>query len=892
MRSKTVAFWHWAALFPLVVALNNIATPSAPPTVSILPGASSAASSLSSKPSASLSSKSPIPSISILSSQSTNASSVTSASPSSALSSQAVPSGNASVSVTGSNTFSPFPVPSDIPEPPVYPAVDPRNPPSVGDAVIPDFGPAWAAAYEKAKTKVAGFTLEEKVSVATGVGWQGGRCVGNIAAIENGTSWPGLCLEDSPLGVRLSDFVTAFPTGINAAASFNRGLMRQRGLFMGEEHRGKGVNVQLGPMMNMGRIAQGGRNWEGFGADPFLTGEAAFETVLGIQQAGVIACAKHLIGNEQEHDRTTSSSNIDDRTMHEIYAHPFLKSVMAGVGSLMCSYNLINDTYACENNKVMNDIVKREYAFQGFIMSDWSAQHSTISANRGLDMSMPGDITFNSGTSYFGANLTAFVENGTIPEGRVDDMATRVLASWYLMRQDSPSFPSVNFDAFNPDSDQTNMHIDVQDNHYQLVRTLGAASAVLLKNEGALPLGKKDRSIVLIGSGAGPGKAGPNEFADQGGTDGVLAMGWGSGTANFTYLVTPLDAIQSKARQFRTSVSWLFDDFDLPRAGNMARKRNAALVFLSADSGEDYITVDGNEGDRKNLTAWHGGDALVLSVAAQNNNTIVVVNSVGPLILEPWIDHPNVTAVVWAGAPGQEVGNSLVDVLYGAWNPSGRLPYTIAKSPSDYGAQLTLPTSGQNPSGQTPLEITYTEGLNIDYRHFDSASLISVVRLLNNITPRFEFGFGLSYTTFKYTGLYVSKIATVESPAEFPFVSAWDNGNATAIAEGSSRALWLHRPAFQATFTVQNTGSVSGGEIPQLYINFPASSGEPPSVLRGFTNIELNPGQKGSVTITLSRYDLSIWDVVQQGWRKPEGTIGVTVGASSRDSRLKGSVPI
>jgi len=803
------------------------------------------------------------------------------------------------------STFSPFPVPSDTPQPTVYPATDPSQPPEVGSTLIPDFGPAWAQAWAKAKAKIASFSLEEKVNVTTGVGWEGGRCVGNTPAILS-QNFPGLCLEDSPLGVRNADFVTSFPTGINTAASFNRRLIRLRGLLMGREHVGKGVNIALGPMMNMGRLAQGGRNWEGFGADPYLSGEAAYETILGMQQGGVIGCAKHLVGNEQEYKRSLSSSDIDDRTMHEIYAHPFLRSVMAGVGSLMCSYNLLNGTYACENDKLMNDIVKREMGFQGFIMTDWSGQHSTISANTGLDMTMPGDITFSSGTSWWGANLTAYVRNGTISESRVDDMATRILASWYLLHQDAPTFPAVNFDAFNPDSDITNSHIDVQAssdpedddaaaaaddddddddddlyNHSELVRELGAASAVLLKNKnGALPLGKKDRSIVLVGSGAGPGRSGPNEFGDQGGAiSGVLAMGWGSGTANFTYLISPLAAIQQKARKYRTSVSWLLDDFDLPKAGNMARKRSAALVFLKADSGEGYISVDGNNGDRKNLTAWFGGDDLVLAVAAQNNNTIVIVNSVGPLIVEPWIDHPNVTAVVWAGLAGQEAGNSITDVLYGEWNPSGRLPYTIAKSPSDYPAQIT---TGGGPTDV--VTVPYTEGLFIDYRHFDA----------NNITPRFEFGFGLSYTTFEYSKLKIKKlnVPASTSSADRALIEAWQNGTATPIAEGSSRAVWLHEPAWEVTFRLENTGKVDGGDIPQLYVAFPPTSGEPPLVLRGFTNIELESSDDETVSLTLSRYDLSIWDAGKQGWAKPAGEFGVVVGTSSRDGKLKGSVPL
>lgn len=700
----------------------------------------------------------------------------------------------------------------------------------------------------------------------------GGRCVGNIPAIAG--KFPGLCLEDSPLGVRDTDFVTAFPTGITAAATWNRTLIRLRGLFMGREHKGKGVNVALGPMMNLGRVAQGGRNWEGFGADPFLAGEAAYETILGMQEGGVQACAKHYINNEQEHKRTQESSNVDDRTQHELYAHPFMRSVMAGVASVMCSYNLVNDTYACENDKMLNDVLKREFGFQGYVMSDWSAQHSTMSAVAGLDMTMPGDITFNSGTSWWGQNLTDFVNNGTIAASRVDDMATRILAAWYLLHQDG-DYPQVNFNAFFPLDEATNEHVDVQDDHYKVVREIGAAGAVLLKNEGALPL-LKPRSIIVVGNDSGPSLYGPNGFSDRQGDDGILAMGWGSGTAQFPYLIDPLSAIQNRAIKDHSIVTWWRSNFELPGLASAVQQQSAAIVFLNADSGEDYITVDGNEGDRKNLTLWQNADNLVTTVANNNNNTIVVVHSVGPAIVEPWIDHPNVTALIWAGVPGQEAGNSIVDVLYGDYNPSGRLPYTIAKSPSDYPTQLI---TGGGPNDI--LSIPYTEGLFIDYRHFDA----------NNIEPRFEFGFGLSYTTFKYSNLWTTVIPQFD-PTSIALETAWLSGKATPIAEGSTTALWLHRPFIKVTFDIQNTGHVTGSEIPQLYIHHPASAGEPPSVLKGFTDVRLKKGERKTVTLTLSRYDLSIWDVVAQGWVKPQGRITFSVGASSRDFRLSGTIPL
>ena len=183
-------------------------------------------------------------------------------------------------------------MPSDVPIPGVYPSTSPDSPPPVGAAVVPDFGPAWAAAHAKAQALTADWSIDDKVKTVTGVFWMNGRCVGNIAAVND---WPGLCLEDSPLGVRDTDFVTAFPAGITTATTWNRTLIRARGQAMGAEFKGKGANVALGPMMNMGRIAQGGRNWEGFGADPYLTGESAYETILGMQESGAQACAKHYI---------------------------------------------------------------------------------------------------------------------------------------------------------------------------------------------------------------------------------------------------------------------------------------------------------------------------------------------------------------------------------------------------------------------------------------------------------------------------------------------------------------------------------------------------------------------------------------------------------------------
>ena len=253
---------------------------------------------------------------------------------------------------------------------------------------------SWDEAYMMAKALVSKMSLEQKVNITTGIGFGSGHCEGNTFAISN-PDFPSLCLQDSPLGIQLAYNVTSGVAGINAAASFDRKAIRDRGVYMGQEFRGRGINVQLGPAMNFMRSPESGRGWESGGEDPFLTGVLAEETVLGIQSQGVIATAKHYILNDQELHRNTESSDIDERTLHEIYIWPFARAVEAGVGSIMCSYNQINGIFACENDYLLNTVLKGELGFKGFVQSDWLATMSTVdSANHGLDMNMPGNITY------------------------------------------------------------------------------------------------------------------------------------------------------------------------------------------------------------------------------------------------------------------------------------------------------------------------------------------------------------------------------------------------------------------------------------------------------------------------------------------------------------------
>ena len=393
-----------------------------------------------------------------------------------------------------------------------------------------------------------------------------------------------------------------------------------------------------------------------------------------------------------------------------------------------------------------------------------------------------------------------------------------------------------------------------------LIRHIGASSTVLLKNTGSLPL-NKPKSIALVGYDLGPSLRGPNGYADRGGDEGTLAMGWGSGTAEFPYLVDPLSAFSLQARKDHSTLDWHFNDTDLEGAAAVATPAEVVVVGINADSGEQYITVEGNEGDRNDLLPWHNGTELVLAVAAVNNNTIVVVHSVGPVIMEEWIDHPNITAVLWPGLPGQESGNSLLDVMYGAYNPSGRLPYTIAKRREDYSADIIYVDTAIPAIPQ----VDYTEALEIDYRHF----------LAKNITPRFEFGFGLSYTEFNLTNINVEEWESAQEPM---------SGDRVV---GGFLADWLQRPRWKITVDVQNVGKVDGCEVPQLYLEYPEGSGEPPRVLRDFTRINLQPWAAEKIGWTLSQYDVSIWDIEKQQWVVPEGEFGVVVGKSCLDEGIR-----
>ncbi|TKA58974.1 hypothetical protein B0A49_12463 [Cryomyces minteri] len=705
----------------------------------------------------------------------------------------------------------------------------------------------WAAAYSKAHALLSQLTLEEKVNLTRGFT---GTCVGNTGAVPRLGIKP-MCLADAPDGVRGQEFVSAFPAGIHIAATWDRTLMYQYGRALGEEYRGKGINVALGPVAGpLGRVARGGRNWEGLSNDPFLAGAGMAGITKGIQDAG------HFLLNEQEYRRNPGdlgeaiSANVDDRTIHELYVFPFMDSLKQNAAAVMCSYQRANNSYGCQNSKLLNGILKTELGFEGFVVSDWEAQHSGVaSANAGLDLIMPD-------AGFWGGNLTNAVNNGSVSIGRLNDMVARQLASFYVVGQDK-GFPQTGVYS----NLQKHTAVDVQDDHAALIRDIGAAGTVLVKNVNkTLPL-RNPRFLAVYGYDAvvkadatawlNPARYGGGYEVNFGWEtfNGTLITGGGSGSNAPPYVVSPFQAITERISRDRGVIRW---DFESENPYPPYVNADAALVFINAYASESF--------DRLAL-ADNYSDNLVKNVAANCSNTIVVIHSTGLRLVDKWIDHPNVTAVLYAGLPGQESGHSLVDVLYGDISPSGMLPFTIAKKESDYGNLLNSTVSFDAFPQQN-----FTEGLYIDYRAFDK----------NGIKPRFEFGFGLSYSTFEYANLKIASLVPNASTLPNPSVP---------IVQGGHPELW--DTLFYVTVEVTNTGDVFAHDVPQLYIGIPSS---PAKQLRGFERVPLAAGESKTVTFALTRRDLSIWDVVVQQWRLQKSRYPIYVGASSRDIKLNGTL--
>ncbi|KAG5296999.1 glycosyl hydrolase [Histoplasma ohiense] len=777
---------------------------------------------------------------------------------------------------------------------------------------------SWAESYRKAQELVNKMTLLEKVNITTGIGWQMGLCVGNTGPATL-VGFPSLCLQDGPLGVRFAENISAFPAGVTVAATWNRDLMYRRGFAHGKEARLKGINVLLGPVMGpIGVLPAAGRNWEGFGSDPVLQAVAAAETIRGIQDNGVMATAKHYVLNEQEHFRQEGewgipiamSSNVDDRSLREVYVWPFAESVRAGVASVMCSYQMVNNSYACQNSLILNGILKDELGFQGFVQSDWLAQRSGVaSALAGLDVSMPGDgLVWADGNPLWGHQLTRAVLNASVPIDRLNDMTARVVAAWYQLKQDSwpkpppygnggPNFSSWTRDKIgrlhqgSPGDNAegiVNRYVDAQgegnSSHGLLAREIAVEGIILLKNDnGFLPLSRdgpnapdKKSRVGIYGEDAGAGN-GPNFCDNRACNQGTLGSGWGSGAVEFPYLISPWKVISRAFNNQTTYVYGYLTNYQIQPED--LDDKDLCLVFANADSGEGFASWNDIRGDRNHLYLQKDSDDLVSQVASGcgggNGNTVVIIHSVGPVIVESWIDLPGVKAVLLANLPGQESGNALVAVLFGDVDASGRLPYTIGKNISDYGPGAGVLYQSDDEIPQK----NFSHGLYIDYRYFDA----------HNITPRYEFGNGLSYTTFtlsnlnlttlkpksplpsprpqgisppsynttipnaksalfpkgfrilaKYIYPYLSSVKGIKKEPPYNYPEGYYQAQPPSPAgggEGGNPSLF--EPFVTVNVTVNNTGSRVGKEVVQVYVSFPERVFDVPILNNGSDNSTL-----------------------------------------------------
>jgi beta-glucosidase len=673
--------------------------------------------------------------------------------------------------------------------------------PAIARSAAGSSGCPWVGSSAPIATRVAEvmarMTLDEKIQLLHGNG-NSSPYIGDITGIPP-LCIPDIGLQDGPAGVGDGlGGVTQMPSGNASAATFDTNYEERYGAAIGAEFAGKGANVALGPTVNIVRDARWGRSFETFGEDPYLSGQLAAADIKGIQSQGVIAEIKHAAVYNIEHPAGTVI--ISRRAIQEIYLPAFQAAIaQSAPGTVMCGYSNVNNVPACQNPVLLKDGLDQQAGFQGFITSDWGGDHSTVaSIDAGLDVEMPN--------GYFNASLLQqAIAQGQVTIRQVNTMVSRVLTQLFafgIIGKTHTGSTSANVTAAA---------------HARVALRGAEEGTVLLKNNGILPLSNKSlKSIAVIGVDGGAG---------------TQTIGGGSATVTSPGTVWPVTGIQNAVKG--TGISVGYDDgTDQASAVALARKSSVAVVFASDNYGnEEHDTTGG-------LELPNNQNALIEAVAAANPDTIVVLND-NSAILMPWLSK--VKGVFEGFYDGQQWGTAIAALLFGTVDPSGKLPMTFPASLS----QVPAHTQAQWPGSSG--EVQYSEGLDVGYRWYDA----------KHFTPLFPFGFGLSYTTFRFRDLHVGPL---------------EGGQATVTAR------------------ITNTGHRAGTDVAQLYVGDPASAREPPHQLKGFQRVSLNPGQSKTATFTVTGYDLSHW--VTSEWKATAGTYQILVGDSSRNLRLSGTVTV
>ncbi|MBE8727412.1 glycoside hydrolase family 3 C-terminal domain-containing protein [Flavobacterium hungaricum] len=682
---------------------------------------------------------------------------------------------------------------------------------------------------------ISQMTLEEKIGML-----HGNSMFANAGVKRLGI--PELKMADGPLGVReeisrdnwapaglTNDFATYYPAGGALAATFNTAMAHTFGTSLGEELRARDKDMLLSPAINMVRTPLGGRTYEYMSEDPFLNKKIAVPLIVGLQEKDVMACVKHYAANNQETNRDFVDVQIDERTLREIYLPAFEASVKeAKAYSIMGAYNKFRGEYLCENDYMLNKILRDEWGFKGIVVSDWAAVHSTGKAlKNGLDIEMGTPKPFNE--FFLADKLIAAVKSGEVSEKEIDLHVKRILRTLFQVKAmggGTRAKGSIATEA-----------------HYKDAYEIAAEAIVLLKNENnALPL-KLDgvKSIAVIGNNAtkknalggfGAGVKTKREVTPLEGLKNRLPS-----TIKINYAEGYLERYDEKNKGNLGNITAngpvtidKLDDAKVQEAVEAAKNSDVAIIF--AGSNRDYET---EASDRRDLHLPFGQEELIKKVLAVNPKTIVVMIAGAPFDINEVSQKS--AALVWSWFNGSEGGNALADVILGKVNPSGKLPWTMPKQLKDSPAHATNSFPGDK-------TVNYAEGILIGYRWFDT----------KNVAPLYPFGYGLSYTTF-----------------------ALDNAK-------SDKPEYAQNDVIEISLNVKNTGKIDGKEVVQLYTSKSDSKvSRAAKELKGFKKVLVKAGSSEDITIKLPVKELAYYDVTAKKWTVEPGKYTLRLGTSSRD---------
>ncbi len=701
---------------------------------------------------------------------------------------------------------------------------------------------------QRADMVIKEMTLDEKIQLVHGTGWGALRDGDPIPPRSNlGASYvlgidrlgiPDINMADSAVGVRLaareSRYATLLPSTLGAASSWDPKGAQLYGSVIGRELRAQGYNMSIGGGVDITREPRNGRNFEYAGEDPVLAGTMTGNLMKGLQSQQVMGDIKHYAFNDQETGRDIINAKINHKAARESDLLAFEIAIgIAEPSGVMCAYNRVNGDYSCENDWLLNQVLKKDFGFKGWVLSDWGGTHSTVKAVlAGLDQEMPED-------NYFGPALKEAVQKGQVPLSRIEDMDHRILRSMFAAGVvDNPPMPRSVVDPFKGRDD---------------AQHIAEESIVLLKNSGnVLPL-KSPSSIAIIGSHADVGvlSGGGSAQVDPPGGNAVNPHPGGAYWGETVYFPSsPMKYIQKHAPNAKVE----FDPgTDNASAAALAKSSDVAIVFVNQPMYESH--------DARTLSLPDNQDALVSAVAAANPHTIVVLETGGPVTM-PWAGQ--VEGILAAWYPGIGGGQAIANLLFGEVNPSAKLPVTFAMSGSQLAfpevpgidlkpVQVQVPTvmRGQrimhNEKRLPPFDVDYNvQGARVGYKWFES----------KNLQPLFPFGFGLSYTSYEYSGLTVDP------------------------------------QGHEVSFNVKNTGSLAGTEIAEVYAALPASAGESYKRLVAFDRVELAPGESKTVTLKIDPKYVSVFNEQKDGWQLLSGDYKVLVGPSSAETPLTGGFHI